>query len=189
MNPTVEFEELALPHMNPLYAAALRMTRNQPDAEDLVQETFLKAFRFFDKFEKGTNFKAWIYRILVNTFINRYRKEKPAKHTASMDEMPEFQLYRNIVKGWEPGGGGDPEKEFMRKFIPGNIRKAVESLPDDFRVVFLLADVEGFSYEQIAEVTGVPAGTVKSRLFRARRLLQNELVDYAVEQGYIKKRA
>lgn len=182
-----EFERMAMPFLNPLYSAALRMTRNQTDAEDLVQETCMKAYRFFDTFKEGTNFKAWIYKILVNTFINKYRKDQPASRVSSMDDMPEFQLYQHIAKG-SGGGTGRPEKEFMQRFIPENIKKAVRELPADFRIVFLLADVEGFSYKEIASLTEVSTGTVKSRLFRARRLLQKALVDYAKEQGYIKSK-
>ncbi len=178
-----EFEELAMPYLEMLYGTALRMTHDQADAEDLVQETYLKAFRYFSHFEAGTNFKAWIFKILMNNFNNKYKKDRKTPEQISIEDTPDFYLYDKVADSY--GGGISPEEEFLDKFIPEIIKKAVSDLPDDYRIVFILADVNGFSYDDIANVTETNMGTVKSRLFRARRMLQRALWEYAKELGVI----
>jgi len=179
-----EFEEIAMPYLEMLYGTALRMTHDQADAEDLVQETYLKAFRSFSHFEACTNFKAWIFKILMNNFNNKYKKDHRAPESISIEDTPDFYLYDRVTDLYG-GGGESPEKEFLDRFIPDIIKKAVSDLPEDYRIVFILADVNGFSYEDIAQVTEANIGTVKSRLFRARRMLQRALWEYAKEQGII----
>ncbi|MCD6288284.1 MAG: sigma-70 family RNA polymerase sigma factor [Candidatus Hydrogenedentes bacterium] len=180
-----EFEEVALVHLDSLYNGALRMTRNPTDAEDLVQDTVLKAFRFFDKFHRGTNIRAWLFTILTNTYINRYRKR------ARQPSMVEFEEGR--VAGVPntpfvpPTGGPETERvEMLLELVDDDIKSALDSLPDDFRIVVLLADLENFSYKEIAEIVGCPLGTVMSRLYRGRRLLRKKLHDYARNKGYFR---
>jgi RNA polymerase sigma-70 factor (ECF subfamily) len=164
-NTRREFEVLALPHLDGLYAAALRLTRNPRDAEDLVQDAVLRAFRFFDKFERGTNIKAWLYKILTNTFINRYRRTTKE---------------RNIVEVAE-----DPERAFFDRLLSDDVLRAIDAVPIDFRMAVILADLQDFSYKEIADILDVPVGTVMSRLFRGRRLLQKQLAEYATASGVL----
>ena len=188
MDKKVEFEKLSMPYIDMLYGTALRMIRNPSDAEDLVQETYLKAFRSFHQFEESTNFKAWIFKILTNSYINRYKKNKKTPEQISVEDTPDFYLYDKVMET-EDLGGESPEKEFLSRFIPDNIKQAVHDLSDDYRMTFVLSDIYGFSYEEIAETMEVSLGTVKSRLFRARRMLQRGLWEYAVDQGIISKNA
>lgn len=187
MDRKKEFEELAMPRLDMLYGTALRMTRDRSDAEDLVQDTYLKAFRAFEQFEPGTNFKAWIFKILTNNYINRFRKDKRTPDSISMDDTPDFYLYDKVMDK-DARSSENPEREFLRKFIADDIRRAIGDLPDDYRITFILSDVQGFSYEEIADITETNLGTVKSRLFRARRMLQQALWKYAREQGIIKEK-
>jgi RNA polymerase sigma-70 factor (ECF subfamily) len=179
------FEQEALKHLDALYRTALRMTRNPQDAEDLVQETYLRAYRFFDQFQPGTNIRAWLFKILTNNYINSYRKATAEPKNTSLDDTEEFSLYHQMARDLPSGSlGWDVEAEVLDRFAEGDIREAIEALPPAFRMTVLLADVEGFSYKEIAEITAVSKGTVMSRLFRGRRLLQKSLYDRAREAGF-----
>ena len=179
------FTELAMPHMQALYTAALRMTRNPADAEDLVQETFLKAYRAFDRFEEGTNLRAWLYKILTNTFINSYRAAKRRPEKADVEDVEDLYLYRRMGDLQSSGVGRSAEEEVLESFTDDEVKAAIESLPEAFRIAVLLADVEGFSYKEIADITDVPIGTVMSRIHRGRRALQKALAGTAVAQGLV----
>ena len=183
---TARFERDALPFLDQLYSAALRMTRNPADAEDLVQETFVKAFAAFHQFEEGTNLKAWLYRILTNTFINNYQAKKRRPDESELDEVEDLYLYRKLGGLEAASVGRSAEDELMDWFTDAEVKEAVEALPEQFRLAVLLADVEGFSYKEIAEILDVPIGTVMSRLHRGRRGLKTKLADYAVERGLVK---
>src|SRR5680860_509889 len=174
-----------MPYMSPLYSAAMRMTRNPADAEDLVQETYLKAYRGFGGFTEGTNLKAWLYRILTNTYINQYRAKKRRPDETELDEGEDFYLYRRLGGLEAAGADRTPETEVLESMPEDAVKEAVESLPEQFRMAVLLADVEGFSYKEIAEITDVPIGTVMSRLHRGRKQLQKRLWDFAVERGLV----
>ena len=171
--------------MPSLYAAALRMTRNPSDAEDLVQETYLKAYRGFHGFEQGTNLKAWLYRILTNTFINRYRAAKRRPDETDLDEVEDFYLYRRLGGLEGARASRSAEDELLDVLTESEVREAVESLPENFRLAVLLADVEGFSYKEIAEILDIPIGTVMSRLHRGRRALQKGLYEFAARRGLV----
>jgi RNA polymerase sigma-70 factor, ECF subfamily len=178
-----EFEALALEHLDPLYSAALRLTKNERDAEDLVQDTFLRAFRFFDKFERGTNMKAWLFKILTNTFINRYRrrvKERTVVEGAAREASSEKFIVRESTES-----SANPEQYFFDKLLSDDVLRSIDALPIDFRLVVILADLQEFSYKEIAEILDCPVGTVMSRLYRGRKLLQKNLLSYAVEQGVL----
>jgi RNA polymerase sigma-70 factor, ECF subfamily len=179
------FTELAMPHMQALYTAALRMTRNPADAEDLVQETFLKAYRAFDRYEDGTNLRAWLYKILTNTFINSYRAAKRRPEKADVEDVEDLYLYRRLAELPTNGQGRSAEDEVFDRFTDDEVKQAIESLPEAFRIAVLLADVEGFSYKEIAEITDVPIGTVMSRIHRGRKALQKALLDFAVGRGLV----
>jgi RNA polymerase sigma-70 factor, ECF subfamily len=179
------FTELTMPHMQALYTAALRMTRNPADAEDLVQETFLKAYRAFDRYEDGTNIRAWLYKILTNTFINSYRAAKRRPEKADVEDVEDLYLYHRISDLQASGAGRSAEDEVFDHFTDDEVKKAIESLPEAFRIAVLLADVEGFSYKEIAEITDVPIGTVMSRIHRGRKALQKALHDFAVARGLV----
>src|SRR5437870_2960996 len=177
------FEAEALPLLNGMYSAAYRLTRNAADAEDLIQETFLRAYRGFHQFEEGTNLKAWLYRILMNTFINSYRKKQRQPQTVSDDEVPEWYLYSKMAEsGMEPSA----EASVIESLPDEDVQAALSSLPEQFRAAVLLADVEGFSYKEIAEITGVPIGTVMSRLHRGRKALEKRLWDVVRERGLVR---
>ncbi len=179
-----EFERLAMKHVDPLYSAALRLTRNDRDAEDLVQDTYLRAYRFFDKFERGTNIKAWLFKILTNTFINRYRrsvKERSIVEGAERDAVHERFISRDATDY-----AANPEQFFLDRLLSDEVLRAVDSLPIDFRMAVILADLQEFSYREIAEILDVPVGTVMSRLYRGRRLLQKALAGYAALSGVVR---
>jgi RNA polymerase sigma-70 factor (ECF subfamily) len=187
MADQARFAEQAMPYMSALYSAALRMTRNPSDAEDLVQETYLCADRGFEGFKDGTNLKAWLYKILTNTFINAYRAKQRRPQETELNEVEDLYLYRRI-SGLE-GSGRSAEDELLDHVTDTEVKEAIESLPEQFRVAVLLADVEGFSYKEIADILDVPIGTVMSRLHRGRKGLQKKLWEYAVERGLVDERA
>lgn len=178
------FENAAMPFVDSLYNTAYRMTRNAEDAEDLVQEAYLKAYKYYDKFTEGTNFKAWLFKILKNTFINAYRKKQlapPESDFADIEESFESLLREDVT-----GKIKSPEQELLDGVLDEDIQRSLDSLPDDFRMVVLLADIEGFAYKEIAEILEVPVGTVMSRLYRGRRLLEASMLKYARDHGYLR---
>jgi RNA polymerase sigma-70 factor, ECF subfamily len=177
------FAEQAMEFMGPLYTAALRMTRNAADAEDLVQETYLKAYRGFGGFQDGTNLKAWLYRILTNTFINSYRSKKRRPEESELDEVEDLYLYRRLGGLEAVAVGRSAEDELMDLITDQEVKDAIEALPEQFRMAVLLADVEGFSYKEIAEILDIPIGTVMSRLHRGRKALQKRLFEFASQRG------
>jgi len=177
-----EFEAEALPHMDVLYNFALRTTGNQDDAHDLLQETYLKAYRFWDKYEKGTNIRAWLFRIMKNSYINRYRKETKEPDKVDYEDIENFY---NTIRA-ESTDPNDLQKQLYGNLLGDEVTKALQELPDDFRTVVILCDIEGLTYEEIAEFVECPIGTVRSRLHRGRKLLQAELFEYAKQQGMIK---
>ena len=179
------FQREALPLLDPLYAAALRMTRNAPDAEDLVQETMLRAYRSFNRFEPGTNLKAWLFRILTNAYINTYRKKQREPQKVSADELEDFDLYQEL-KGHDPQFSETPETIVLDSLLDSDIARAIEDLPEQFRLAVVLSDLEGFTYAEMAEIMDVPMGTVMSRLHRGRKALQKRLFELARERGIVK---
>lgn len=180
---TRRFERDALPYLDQLYAGAMRMTRNPSDAQDLVQETFVKAFAAFDSFTEGTNLRAWLFRIMTNAYINEYRKRQRQPYLASADELTDGQLLD--AQSRSPGSSRSAEAEAMDRLTDADVVDAMAALPEDFRLAVYLADVEGFSYKEIAEIMDTPVGTVMSRLHRGRKLLRESLRDYAIERGFI----
>lgn len=176
------FEDDALQHVDALYRTALRMTRNPADAEDLVQDALIRAYRFYDRYEPGTNFRAWLFKILTNTYINRFRRQRARPQESSLDDTEEFFLYNQL--GGAADDVGDVENSVIDKLNADAIQGAIDRLPPQFRTTVQLADVEGLSYAEIAEATGVAKGTVMSRLFRGRRQLQRALWDQAQAAGY-----
>ena len=176
-------ETEALAHRDALDRTALRLSRNSQDAEDLVQETFLNAFRALDRFEEGTNLRAWLFRILNNAFISQYRRRK-RRPSSSLDDVTEYYLYDHLAEGGIAPAQENPEEEALSRIGDERVLAALEELPVEFRQVELLADVEGFSYREIADILGIPIGTVMSRLYRARRRLQKVLWQEAREAGY-----
>jgi RNA polymerase sigma-70 factor, ECF subfamily len=177
------FERDALPLLSTMYPAALRMTRNPADAEDLLQETFLRAFRGFGGFTEGTNLKAWMYRILTNTFINSYRKKQREPVTVLEEEIPEWYLYDQFRNS---GESASAESRVLEALPDEDVKEALESLPEGFRMAVWLADVEGFAYKEIAEILGIPIGTVMSRLHRGRKALEKRLGQKVRERGLVR---
>jgi RNA polymerase sigma-70 factor, ECF subfamily len=178
---TIRFERDALVFMDQLYAAALRYTRNPEDARDLVQDTYMKAFTSFHQFEEGTNLRAWLYRVLTTTFINSYRKKQRQPMIAN-NELEDWQI--DQAQSHTSDLGKSAEVEALENLPDSDIKNALQELPEEFRMAVYLADVEGFSYKEIAEIVGIPAGTVMSRLHRGRKLLREKLADYARDLGY-----
>lgn len=178
---TTRFEEEALPLLDQLYGGALRMTRNPSDAEDLVQETFLKAYKAFGSFREGTNLKAWLYRIMTNTYINSYRKKQRQPHQSSAEDVSDHQLY--TTSSHDSTGLESAEVKALKNMPDGKIADAMNELSEDYRMVVYYADVEGLAYKEIAEIMGTPLGTVMSRLHRGRKQLRQALKDVAHEQG------
>ena len=175
------FEREALPHTDLLYNFALRMTGNAADADDLIQETYLKAYRFWDKYEQGTNIRAWLFRILKNSYINRYRKESKEPDTVDYDEVKNF--YTSIRD--DSADPNDVQESMFGNLLDDDVASAIASLPEDFRTVVILCDIEGLTYEEIAEFVDCPLGTVRSRLHRGRKLLRSKLLQYAKNRGYV----
>jgi RNA polymerase sigma-70 factor (ECF subfamily) len=180
---TKRFERDALQYMNQLYAAAMRYTKNPEDAQDLVQDTYIKAYNSFHQFEPGTNLKAWLYRVLTTTFINTYRKDQRRPQT-SESELEDWQIAE--ASSHTSDQGKSTEDVVLENLPDSDIKNALAEIPEEFRMAVYLADVEGFSYKEIAEIVGVPAGTVMSRLHRGRKQLREKLTDYARERGYVK---
>jgi RNA polymerase sigma-70 factor (ECF subfamily) len=175
------FEREALVHLDAVYRTALRLAGDPTDAQDLVQETMLKAFRAWRQYRPGTNAKAWLLTILRNTFVNQYRRRKLRPASVDVGEIEPFTVFREVQDA-------DPERTFFDRLVDDDVLRAIDGLPEDFREVLVLSDVEGLTYAEIAHAIGAPVGTVKSRLFRARQILQRELYDYAVEAGYVPRR-
>lgn len=181
------FEAEVLPFMDSLYSTAYRMSRNRQDAEDLLQETYLRAYKYYDKFQEGTNFKAWLFKILKNTFINRYRKRQRQPLKNSFDEI-EGSFESKLLESPLTARGATPEEELMVDALDQDVQQALEALPEDYRTAVELADLQGLSYREIADQLGIPLGTVMSRLYRGRRKLEAVLLQYAREHGYIRSR-
>ena len=178
-----EFEQEAIPHMDILYNYALRMTGNADDARDLLQEPFLKAYRFWDKYEKGTNVRAWLFRIMKNTYINLYRKAVKEPDTVDYNDIQNFY---NIIRE-NSADANDLQEKLFGHLLDDDVTKALESLPEEFRTVVILCDIEGLTYEEIAEFVECPVGTVRSRLHRGRKLLYAKLFEYAKKRGFVGK--
>src|SRR6059036_402158 len=176
------FERKALVHLDSLYRVGLRLTGNAAEADDLVQETMLKAYRAWEQYQKGTNAKGWLLTILRHAFINEYRRRTRHPETVDLDAIEPFSVFEELQDD-------DPQGTFFDRIVDDEVLRAIDELPEQFRETVVLSDVEGLSYEEIARVLEVPVGTVKSRLFRARRMLHGKLYDYAVGMGYIKGNA
>jgi RNA polymerase sigma-70 factor (ECF subfamily) len=176
-----EFQHEAVPHMDILHNYALRMTGNRDDANDLLQETFLKAYRFWDKYQKGTNIRAWLFRIMKNSYINRYRKETKEPDTVDYDKI---QNYYSTIRD-NSADANDLQEKIFGGLLEDDVAFALESLPEDFRTVVILCDIEGLTYEEISEFVDCPIGTIRSRLHRGRKMLRSKLFDYARKRGYV----
>jgi RNA polymerase sigma-70 factor (ECF subfamily) len=179
------FADQAMQFAPQLYSAALRLTRNQADAEDLVQETYLKAYRSFATFEEGSNLKAWLYRILTNNYINSYRAKQRRPEETDIEDVEDLYLYRRLGALDQVLASRSAEDQLMDLFTDAEVKDALESLPENFRLPVLLADVEDFSYKEIAEMLGIPIGTVMSRLHRGRKAMQKRLYEFAIDRGLI----
>jgi len=175
------FEDEALPHLDAVYRVALRLAGNESQAEDLTQETMLKAYRSWSQYREGTNARAWLLTILRNTFINEYRRSRRQGPTVDITEVESFTVFHDVQEV-------DPEGRFFDNIVDDEVLRAIDALPEEFRETLVLSDIEGLAYAEIADITEVPVGTVKSRLFRARQALQKRLYEYAVEMGHIEKR-
>ncbi|MBN8706606.1 MAG: sigma-70 family RNA polymerase sigma factor [Bacteroidetes bacterium] len=176
-----DFESEIRPHLTALYNYAFRMTANEEDAEDLLQESLLKAYRFFDSFERGTNCKAWLFRILKNTFINQYRKTAKEPGKVDYDDIKEF--YNNIKP--DSVDSNDLEEELFGNLLDDTVTSALQQVPPEFRTVVILCDLQGMTYEEISDTVGCPVGTVRSRLHRGRKLLKDGLAEYARTRGFL----
>lgn len=185
MADKANFERDAMQYAHPLYSAALRMTRNRADAEDLVQETFLKAYRGYGGFQEGTNLRAWLYRILTNTFINRYRQQQRRPDEVDLDGVEDLYLYRRVATAETNRAARSAEDEVFEALEGSDVRQAIDKLPLKYRMPVLMADLEGFSYKEIAGMLEIPIGTVMSRLHRGRRALQKLLWKTAAERGFV----
>ncbi len=181
------FEKEALPHMDSLYRTALRLTRNEKDAEDLIQEAMLRAFKSFHQFTPGTNCKAWLFKIMTNLHINNYQKKSRRPAKLSFDEIEDFYLYNRIADtAATKGNTMNVEEEVLSGLLDSEVREAIEQLPYEFRITVILADIEGFKYQEIADILDCPIGTVRSRLSRGRRLLEKHLWDYAKNSSFFR---
>jgi len=179
------FTDDAMPFMNQLYATAMRMTRNPADAEDLVQETYLKGYKAYERFEAGTNLRAWLFRILTNTYINSYRKKQRRPTETDLADVEDLYLYRRMGGAEVATMGRSAEDELLETLTEAEVKEAVENLPEQYRLAVLLADVEGFAYKEIAEILDVPIGTVMSRIHRGRKALQKELYEFGRRRGLV----
>ena len=180
-----DFADEAMQYAPQLYSAAVRMTRNRADAEDLVQETYLKGFRSYHTFTEGTNLRAWLFRILTNTYINKYRAKQRRPTESDLGEIEDLYLYKNLGTFEDPSIGRSAEDSLMAMLPDDEVKQALESLPDNFRIPVILADVDGFAYKEIAEMLEIPIGTVMSRLHRGRKAMQKALHDYALARGLV----
>lgn len=178
-----EFADEAMQYAPQLYSAAMRMTRNRADAEDLVQEAYLKGFRSFHTFKEGTNLRAWLFRILTNTYINKYRKKQRSFDESDLGDIEDLYLYKRMGTFEDPSIGRSAEESLMQMLPDDEVKQALENLPENFRMPVILADVQGFAYKEIAEILEIPIGTVMSRLHRGRKQMQKALHDYALERG------
>ncbi|MCZ6504709.1 MAG: sigma-70 family RNA polymerase sigma factor [Actinobacteria bacterium] len=185
MADQADFERDAMQYTRQLYSAALRMTRNPADAEDLVQETYLKAYRAYHTFQEGTNLKAWLYRILTNTYINKYRKDSRRPSEVDLGTVEDMYLYRRLGSEESAEAARTTEDRVLDGLVESEIKQAVEELPESFRMPVLLADLEGFSYKEIAEILDIPIGTVMSRLHRGRKAMQKRLWEFAKQRGLL----
>lgn len=179
------FSSDAMQYTENLYSAALRMTHNAADAEDLVQETFLKAYRGYDSFQAGTNLKAWLYRILTNTYINIYRAKKRRPDESNLEDVEDLYLYRRLGGLEAVQAGRSAEEEVLDRITDTDVKAAIDSLPEQFRLAVVLSDIEGFSYKEIAEIMDVPLGTVMSRLHRGRRAMQRALLESELRKAAV----
>ncbi len=179
------FEALVTEHLDSLYGSALRLTRKRASAEDLIQDTFLKAWRSFRTFQAGTNARAWLYKILMNAYIDSYRRSSREPETVDHEDVGDFYLYAKAQESDEYRRAGDPEEILLSKIMDADVKSALEQVPEPFRAAVILADLEEFSYKEIAEILDIPIGTVMSRLYRGRRHLQKLLWDYARRAGYV----
>ena len=179
------FAEQAMPFMDQLYAHAMRMTRNPADAEDLVQETYLKGYRAFDSFKEGTNLRAWLFRILTNSYINNYRKKQRRPDESDLGDVEDLYMYRRLGGAETSTLGRSAEDELLDTITESEVKDAIEALPEQYRDAVLLADVEGFAYKEIAEILDVPIGTVMSRLHRGRKRLQDQLMEFGRSRGLV----
>lgn len=176
-----------MPFMSQLFATAMRMTRNRSDAEDLVQETYLKAYRAYERFEEGTNLRAWLFRILTNNYINTYRKKQRRPQESDLGEIQDLYLYRRLGGEQMSQRSQSAEDALFEEITDQVILDALDTLPDQYRTAVLLADVEGFAYKEISEILEVPIGTVMSRLHRGRKRLQEQLYEFGRERGYLEE--
>jgi RNA polymerase sigma-70 factor, ECF subfamily len=177
------FQEQMLPHLDALYRSALSMTKNAGDAEDLVQDTYVRAFQYFEQFQEGTNARAWLFRIMTNLYINAYRRRAREPERVSYDEMEDFYLYNRLQDAHQSGIAASPEEVVVQKIQVDAVRAAIDRLPDEYRDTVILADLNEFSYQEISEMLDVPIGTVRSRLSRGRRLVQKALWAYSEENS------
>lgn len=185
MTTREDFTHDAMQHAPQLFSTAMRMTRNRSDAEDLVQETFIKAWRSFATYQQGTNLRAWLFRIMTNTYINKYNAQQRKPTETELDDVEELFLYKRLGAVDQSQLSQSAEDQMLSLFTDDEVKKALEELPDQFRIPVLMSDVEGFSYKEIAEILEIPLGTVMSRLHRGRKSMQKMLYEYAKERGLI----